>query len=108
VTVLRLWWPRRRRDRLSDEHHADALCWAWCTRCIGSGLCSTVNTAAAPSGHLVARHDEAMDMTSGLAHVHHQFSRAEMVAAIAVLPSAGQTRHSSSAATAERVVVGHG
>ena len=48
MTLLDRWSPRR-RDRHTDEHHVDALCWAWRTACIGSGLCSVVNTASDPT-----------------------------------------------------------
>jgi hypothetical protein len=48
VTVFDLL-PFRRRDRADDERQVDELLWAWRTACVGSGLCTVVNTATGPT-----------------------------------------------------------
>jgi hypothetical protein len=40
----------RRRDVADGERQVDQLCWAWRTACVGSGLCSVVNTHRPPPG----------------------------------------------------------
>jgi energy-coupling factor transporter ATP-binding protein EcfA2 len=39
----------RRRDREDGERQVDELLWSWRTACIGSGLCTVVNTASGPT-----------------------------------------------------------
>jgi DNA segregation ATPase FtsK/SpoIIIE, S-DNA-T family len=49
VTLLKYLSAQNRRERLADEHHVDALCWAWRQACIGAGLCTITNTVTGPT-----------------------------------------------------------